>query len=317
MAGPATLYQSGDHASRPATGSGCVLYSCTTHGLVYRDDGSAWSTFMTLVGGMANPMTTAGDLVKGGATGAPERLAVGSDGQVLKVVAGAPAWAADSGGSGDGWPSGYHPDRPPVSGTTLVDEFDDSSLDAAWGWVAAGPPASVSESLYPGHLYLESTGSPTTTYLRRNYAPGATDFTIGAKCAFTTPDLTSTGGMGIGIALLDSSDAVIWYVNMIDGGATGTSGRMQSTATALTAVSHGDGGIPFYLAIQRTSANVYTAFYSFNGINWGKHGSSTVATAVAKVALRIDNNAASAGNPRSASVDFLRVLSSLTNKLGS
>lgn len=48
MAGPADLYQTGDHASRPAANSGCVLYSCTDHGLVYRSDGSAWSTWLTL-----------------------------------------------------------------------------------------------------------------------------------------------------------------------------------------------------------------------------------------------------------------------------
>jgi hypothetical protein len=43
----------GDHASRPAatavaTGS---LYACSTHGLIYQSDGSAWSTWATLGGG--------------------------------------------------------------------------------------------------------------------------------------------------------------------------------------------------------------------------------------------------------------------------
>jgi hypothetical protein len=44
-----------------------------------------------------NPMTTAGDLITGGASGAPERLGVGSNGQVLTVTAGALAWGAGSG----------------------------------------------------------------------------------------------------------------------------------------------------------------------------------------------------------------------------
>jgi hypothetical protein len=51
MAGPATLYQTGDHASRPANGAGCVLYTCTTHNKVYRDDGSTWSDFIDLATG--------------------------------------------------------------------------------------------------------------------------------------------------------------------------------------------------------------------------------------------------------------------------
>ena len=44
------------------------------------------------VAGLANPMTTLGDIIVGGASGAPDRLAKGTDGQILAMVAGAPAW---------------------------------------------------------------------------------------------------------------------------------------------------------------------------------------------------------------------------------
>jgi len=44
-------------------------------------------------GGFSNPMTTAGDEIIGGSGGTPQRLAVGSNGQVHTVVSGAPAWA--------------------------------------------------------------------------------------------------------------------------------------------------------------------------------------------------------------------------------
>lgn len=49
-------------------------------------------------GGMTNPMTTAGDIIVGGASGTPARLGIGSDGQVLTLVSGALAWAAPTGG---------------------------------------------------------------------------------------------------------------------------------------------------------------------------------------------------------------------------
>lgn len=50
------------------------------------------------------PYTTAGDLAIGaGATQALTRLAVGTDGQVLKVVAGAPAWATDTASGASFW----------------------------------------------------------------------------------------------------------------------------------------------------------------------------------------------------------------------
>lgn len=62
---------------------------------------SKWVPAGNSGGGMNNPMTTAGDLIRGGTAGAAQRLAIGTDGQVLKVVSGVPAWANESGGSGD------------------------------------------------------------------------------------------------------------------------------------------------------------------------------------------------------------------------
>lgn len=50
-------------------------------------------------GSFTNPMTTAGDLIAGGSAGAPTRLGIGSAGQVLTVVGGAPAWASAGGGA--------------------------------------------------------------------------------------------------------------------------------------------------------------------------------------------------------------------------
>jgi len=43
---------------------------------------------------MVNPMTTAGDVIYGGASGVPTRLAVGTNGYVLTLAAGVPTWAA-------------------------------------------------------------------------------------------------------------------------------------------------------------------------------------------------------------------------------
>lgn len=47
--------------------------------------------------GMTNPMTTAGDIITGGASGVAQRLAAGVNGQRLTMVGGAPAWAYDLG----------------------------------------------------------------------------------------------------------------------------------------------------------------------------------------------------------------------------
>ena len=49
-------------------------------------------------GGMSNPMTTAGDLIVGGAAGAPGRLGIGTAGQVLSVSGGIAGWATPGAG---------------------------------------------------------------------------------------------------------------------------------------------------------------------------------------------------------------------------
>jgi len=50
------------------------------------------------IGTMNNPMTTAGDLIVGGTSGAPARLAKGVDGKTLMMVSGAVAWDTPAGG---------------------------------------------------------------------------------------------------------------------------------------------------------------------------------------------------------------------------
>lgn len=46
---------------------------------------------------LSNPMTAAGDIIRGGAGGAPVNLPIGTAGQVLTVAAGLPTWAAAGG----------------------------------------------------------------------------------------------------------------------------------------------------------------------------------------------------------------------------
>ena len=72
------------HAGPPVTADG----SYSAGNLVYDSADSLWLCTVTgtpgtwvqvgVVGGFANPMTTAGDLIDGGAAGVPQRLAVGA-----------------------------------------------------------------------------------------------------------------------------------------------------------------------------------------------------------------------------------------------
>jgi len=58
---------------------------------------------------LSNPMTTSGDIIYGGASGTPTRLAKGSDSQVLTLASGVPSWATPSVGT-----SGQQSVAPPL-----------------------------------------------------------------------------------------------------------------------------------------------------------------------------------------------------------
>lgn len=92
-----TVIMRGLHADRPAAGTGGRLYYETDTSTLYRDSGSTWESIEG-VGDFSNPMTTAGDIIKGGSSGTPARLAVGTAGQVLTVSGGAPTWQTPTGG---------------------------------------------------------------------------------------------------------------------------------------------------------------------------------------------------------------------------
>lgn len=91
------LQQSGGTVSGTVTLSGSppIKLPTGTSGYVLASDGSGNLNLASLSGvsGMANPMTTSGDIITGGSSGNPGRLGVGSTGQVLTVSGGAPAWA--------------------------------------------------------------------------------------------------------------------------------------------------------------------------------------------------------------------------------
>lgn len=77
--------------SRPAASEAGRLYYDTTAQIWYRDNGSSWDA--STPSSLSNPMTTSQDIIVGGASGTPGRLAIGAtDGMALRRVSGNVAW---------------------------------------------------------------------------------------------------------------------------------------------------------------------------------------------------------------------------------
>ena len=119
-------------------------------------DGGTGQTTASTAFNALSPMTTAGDLIYGGASGAGTRLPIGSTGQVLSVVAGNPAWSAASSG---------------VGATNYISNYN-AEVDTT-GWATYADAAGTVPVFGTG-------GSPTLTFTRTTSSPlsGSASFLI-------------------------------------------------------------------------------------------------------------------------------------------
>lgn len=111
--------------------------------------------------GLANPMTTGGDIMYGGASGVVTRLANGSAGQVLTSAGGtsAPSWQAPAGVGGSGIPGGTSNPGSPSDG----DLFYRTDLDLLIRYRSTGTRwVTVNEYAVPMHL-LTALGPQSAT----------------------------------------------------------------------------------------------------------------------------------------------------------
>jgi hypothetical protein len=78
-----------------ATGQGRKIGELQNSGSIIQTNPDGSIVVISSGGGMTNPMTTTGDIIYGGAGGAPQRRAIGTAGDLLTVSGGVPIWAHD------------------------------------------------------------------------------------------------------------------------------------------------------------------------------------------------------------------------------
>ncbi len=195
-----------------------------------------------LSAGLSNPMTTAGDLITGGASGTPTRLAVGAEGERLTVVGGVPAWAAT-----------------PAGGI-------DTSLQAApdTGWTAAGDG---SAAISGGVATVTVTPAQVSGVLRRAQvvcSPFLPAIEVIARVTVTTVPAAGAYYAGIGVINADipaNASTVRGLLAQAD-----SAGAMAGlyTDSAGSWVSHGTAALPAAL----TSGTLWLRLvYSAGGVS--------------------------------------------------
>lgn len=166
---------------------------------IWQATGSGTSSWVNITG-TGNPFTAAGDLWIGTGTGTGTTLGVGSNGEVLTVVSGSPAWAAGGGGgsfpdlSGSGSPVG-------VESATAGQWYEDTSGSTS------GIYTKVTDVIANAYFYGDVIPTfPVTVATGVNdefvYTPIATGipetFTVAAGTYSNQYDLTNAVAAAIG-----------------------------------------------------------------------------------------------------------------------
>lgn len=130
-----------------------------------------------------NVITTRGDIIRGDASGNPERLALGSAGFVLKSDGNDAVWAAESGGGSGGSGQGvFNYLTNPFAELNAIDGVTTSATTGSW---------TVGRTLDPAELPNSNENIPTA------YTIAATGLTAGDYVDFGSVDVVSAADGGI------------------------------------------------------------------------------------------------------------------------
>lgn len=264
-------------ASRPAANAVAkgTIYSATDTGAITQSDGSSWSTYATISSGLADPMTTRGDIIIRNSSNTTARLGRGSAGTVLTSDGTDVSWAAPSGGSTIAYPS-LKPGSPTddftsaLSGWTAVSTNGSFSISTCHAQAIDGSHLSMYWFAQMGYIYKAASN------VDQEWIVGGlvTPFRWAGQDPFIGIALLDTSGNGAG-AIYHPSDntcAVIKVTSGVWDGATAST----TTSAIGTAI-----GTPAKVWLRLTRVtNTWRAYMSIDGVNWNESTASTISNTV-------------------------------------
>lgn len=177
----------------------------------------------TNLGILANPMTAAGDIIIGGTGGTPTRLAKGTNGYVLTLVSGIPAWAPGGGGGGAFTPAQI------FSGATLGCWFEASDISTLFQdtgktipVTAAGQSiAVIADKSGLGNDAVQGTSGKQATYQVDSNGVGYASFSSGDYY------VVGSGALGSDKFTFCSTIVITTFGRIFDNRGTGTAGTLR------------------------------------------------------------------------------------------
>lgn len=242
------------HDEATSTLAGFVPAASGTDGDVLTIDTGVWVAAPPAVG-MTNPMTTLGDIITGDTGGTPIRLGIGTSDQVLTVVAGVPAWADPTGGTG----GAYATDIGDGIATTFVITHGLGTRDVLIGVRQNGSP-------YEYVIPDEAATSTSTITLTFGVAPSTDEYRVIIL-------MGGSGGGGGGF-----SNPMTTLGDLIIGGSSGTPARLGvgTDGDVLTLVS----GSPDWVTPSGGSGFVPPPSASWSWDNQGSASATIVGSAL-------------------------------------
>lgn len=251
--------------------------------------GSATKTVMTE--NLSNPMTTSGDIIYGGASGAPTRLAKGADTEVLTLTAGVPSWAAPGvGGGGD-------VTGPASSVDNAIVRFNGTTGKIIQDYTSGAPTISDTGK-------LSVTSSSAATFNRNSetgtevIGDGATSGGIYSTVFGYSADTTATQATAIGGIANSASKSVSLGYNAVAsaancvaiGHSSSTAGDANSVAVGYGATTSGIGGVSLGHGTS-TGANSVAVGRTANASGTAAFSMGYVSTSTGSGSVSIGNSA--------------------------